>query len=165
VFERGLASGVPRETIDSIARNRVALKGPLETPVGHGEKSANVTLRTLFETYANVRPVRGLPGVPTPYSARNIDLVVVRENVEDLYAGIEHMQTPGVAQCLKLISRKGCEKIVQFAFELARAEGRRPGTTRDGVEPGHAGVAGDRRGAARRGGSLALPLRGARRGR
>jgi isocitrate dehydrogenase len=84
-----------------------------------------VTLRKLFETYGNIRPVRELPGVKTPYSGRNIDLVVVRENVEDLYAGIEHMQTPGVAQCLKLISRKGCEKIVRLGFEVARAEGRK----------------------------------------
>lgn len=124
VFKKGLLSGVPPETIESIERTRVVLKGPLETPVGFGEKSANVTLRKLFETYANVRPVRELPGVTTPYSGRGIDLVVVRENVEDLYAGIEHMQTPGVAQALKLISRKGCEKIVRFAFELAVAEGR-----------------------------------------
>ncbi len=125
VFRKGLPSGVPEETIESIRKTRVVLKGPLETPVGYGEKSANVTLRKLFETYANVRPARELPGVRTPYSGRGIDLVVVRENVEDLYAGIEHMQTPGVAQTLKLISRKGCEKIVRFAFELARAEGRR----------------------------------------
>ncbi len=124
VFKRGLPSGVPQDTIDSIARSRVALKGPLETPVGFGEKSANVTLRKLFETYANIRPARELPGVVTPYTGRNIDLVVVRENIEDVYAGIEHMQTPGVAQCLKLISRKGCEKIVRLAFEFARAEGR-----------------------------------------
>jgi isocitrate dehydrogenase len=124
VFKKGLPSGVPPETIESIERTRVVLKGPLETPVGFGEKSANVTLRKLFETYANVRPVRELPGVKTPYSGRGIDLVVVRENVEDLYAGIEHMQTPGVAQTLKLISRKGSEKIARFAFELARAEGR-----------------------------------------
>jgi isocitrate dehydrogenase len=124
VFERGLPSGVPPETIESISKTRVVLKGPLETPVGFGEKSANVTLRKLFETYANVRPVRELPGVQTPYSGRGIDLVVVRENVEDLYAGIEYMQSPGVAQALKLISRKGCEKIARFAFELARAEGR-----------------------------------------
>jgi len=125
VFRKGLPSGVPPETIESIRKTRVVLKGPLETPVGYGEKSANVTLRKLFETYANVRPARELPGVRTPYSGRGIDLVIVRENVEDLYAGIEHMQTPGVAQTLKLISRKGCEKIVRFAFELARAEGRR----------------------------------------
>src|SRR4051794_4029552 len=124
VFKQGLPTGVPQETIDSIARSRVVLKGPLETPVGYGEKSANVTLRKLFETYANVRPAREFPGVVTPYSGRGIDLVVVRENVEDLYAGIEHMQTPGVAQCLKVISRKGCEKIVRLAFEFARAEGR-----------------------------------------
>ncbi|HEU6444571.1 MAG TPA: NADP-dependent isocitrate dehydrogenase [Gaiellaceae bacterium] len=124
VFRTGLDSGVPPETVASIARTRVVLKGPLETPVGFGEKSANVTLRKLFETFANVRPARELPGVETPFSGRGIDLVVVRENVEDLYAGIEHMQTPTVAQCLKLMSRPGCEKIVRLAFELARAEGR-----------------------------------------
>ncbi|HLY31617.1 MAG TPA: NADP-dependent isocitrate dehydrogenase [Ktedonobacterales bacterium] len=125
VFKRGLPSGVPDETIVSIMKTRVALKGPLETPIGFGEKSANVTLRKLFETYGNIRPVRELPNVKTPYSGRGIDLVVVRENVEDLYAGIEYMQTPGVAECLKLISRKGCEKIVRLAFEVARAEGRK----------------------------------------
>jgi len=124
-LKQGIPSGVPQDTIDSIKKTRCVLKGPLGTPIGHGEKSANVTLRKLFETYANIRPVRELPGVPTPYSGRGIDLVVVRENVEDLYAGIEHMQTPGVAQCLKLISRKGCEKIVRMAFEFARSEGRK----------------------------------------
>jgi isocitrate dehydrogenase len=124
VFTKGIASGVPQETMDSIGRTRVALKGPLETPVGFGEKSANVTLRKLFETYANVRPVREMPGVRTPYTGRGIDLVVVRENVEDLYAGIEYMQTPGVAQALKLISAKGSERIARFAFEYARSEGR-----------------------------------------
>lgn len=125
VFKKGLPSGVPQDTIDSIAQTRVVLKGPLETPVGYGEKSANVTLRKLFETFGNLRPVREFPGVTTPYSGRGIDLIVVRENVEDLYAGIEHMQTPGVAQCLKLISKKGCEKIVRLGFEVARAEGRK----------------------------------------
>lgn len=125
VFKQGIASGVPSETIESVHKTRVVLKGPLGTPVGFGEKSANVTLRKLFETYGNIRPVREFPGVKTPYSGRGIDLVVVRENVEDLYAGIEHMQTPGVAQCLKLISRKGCEKIVRLAFEFARSEGRK----------------------------------------
>lgn len=125
VFERGLASGVPKETVDSIARTRVALKGPLETPVGFGGKSANVTLRKLFELYGNVRPTRELPGIQSLYTGRKIDFVVVRENIEDLYAGIEHMQTPGVAQCLKLMTWKGCEKITRLAFELARAEGRK----------------------------------------
>ena len=125
VFAQGIASGVPQDTIDSINETRVVLKGPLGTPVGFGEKSANVTLRKLFETFANIRPVRELPGVSTPYSGRNIDLVVVRENVEDLYAGIEHMQTPDVAQCLKLISAKGSEKIIRTAFEFARSEGRK----------------------------------------
>ncbi|MGA2976524.1 MAG: NADP-dependent isocitrate dehydrogenase [Spirochaetia bacterium] len=125
VFKQGIASGVPQDTLESIRKTRVVLKGPLETPVGFGEKSANVTLRKLFETYGNIRPVREFPGVRTPYSGRGVDLVVVRENVEDLYAGIEHMQTPGVAQCLKLISRKGCEKIARLAFEVAIAEGRK----------------------------------------
>lgn len=125
VFKKGLSSGVPQETIDSIKRTRMVLKGPLETPVGFGEKSANVTLRKLFETYANIRPVREFPNVATPYSGRGVDFVIVRENVEDLYAGIEYMQTPGVAECLKLISRKGCEKIIRFAFEFARSEERK----------------------------------------
>lgn len=125
VFKQGLATGLPQETIESIKRTRVVLKGPLETPVGFGEASANVTIRKLFELYANIRPVRELPGVPTPFTGRGIDLVVVRENVEDLYAGIEYMQTPGVAQCLKLMSHKGSEKIVRLAFEVARADGRR----------------------------------------
>lgn len=124
VFQRGDTTGVPRATRDSIERTRVVLKGPLETPVGFGAKSANVTLRKLFETYANVRPARELPGVPTRYAGEGVDLVIVRENIEDLYAGIEHLQTPDVAQCLKLISRKGSEKIIRYAFELARREGR-----------------------------------------
>jgi isocitrate dehydrogenase len=125
IFKQGLPSGVPQTTIDSIKKNRIVLKGPLETPVGFGEKSANVTLRKLFETFGNIRPVRELPGVTTPYSGRNIDLVIVRENVEDLYAGIEHLQTPSVAQCLKLISHKGCEKIVRLGFEFAKSQGRK----------------------------------------
>ena len=125
VFKRGDTSGVPRETRASIERTRVVLKGPLETPVGFGEKSANITLRKLFETYANVRPARELPGVPTRYAGEGVDMIIVRENIEDLYAGIEHMQTPDVAQCLKIITRKGSEKIIRYAFELAFREGRR----------------------------------------
>lgn len=125
VFKRGLKSGVPEETIESIKRNRVVLKGPLETPVGFGEKSANVTLRKLFETYANIRPVKEFPRVDTPFKGRGVDMVIIRENVEDLYAGIEYMPTPGVSECLKIISRKGCEKIIRFAFEFVRSEGRK----------------------------------------
>lgn len=124
IFKKGLETGIPQETIDSIIRTKVALKGPLETPIGYGEKSANVTLRALFETYANTRPVQNIPGIHTPFTDRRIDFVVVRENVEDLYAGIEYFQTPTVAEGLKLITRKGSEKIIRFAFELARAEGR-----------------------------------------
>ena len=122
--DKGAASGLPRETLDEIADAGFVLKGPLETGIGSGGKSANVTLRKHFELYANVRPARRLPGVITPYMDRIIDLVVVRENVEDLYAGIEHMQTPDVAQCLKLVTRAGSTKIAEAAFALAKAEGR-----------------------------------------
>lgn len=123
-FKKGIITGVPVDTIESIKRNTVALKGPLETPVGFGEKSANVTLRKLFDTYGNIRPVKNIPGIKGPYEHYNIDMIIVRENVEDLYTGIEHMQTPDVAQTLKLISRWGCEKIVRLAFAIAEAEGR-----------------------------------------
>jgi len=125
VFAKGIATGVPKETIDSITKNKVALKGPLATPVGYGEKSANVTLRKTFETYGNIRPAKEFKGVPTPYQGRGVDLIIVRENLEDLYSGIEYGQTPNVAMCLKLISRQECEKISRLAFEVARAEGRK----------------------------------------
>jgi isocitrate dehydrogenase len=124
VFRAGDQTGVPQETIDSITRTGVALKGPLETPIGFGEKSANVTLRKLFETYGNIRPAREIPGLATPYAGRGVDLVIVRENLEDLYAGIEHMQTPGVCLSLKVITHHGSEKIARLAFEYARSTGR-----------------------------------------
>jgi isocitrate dehydrogenase len=124
-FQKGIATGIASDTIESIERTRVVLKGPLETPIGYGNRSANVTLRTLFETYGNIRPVRELPGVQTAFTGRALDIVIVRENIEDLYAGIEYMQTPGVAEGLKLISREGCEKIVKLAFAFALAEGRK----------------------------------------
>src|SRR5438552_1551503 len=124
-FQKGIVTGIPKETIQSIERTKVVLKGPLETPIGYGNRSANVTLRTLFETYGNIRPVRELPGVQTAFTGRALDIVIVRENIEDLYAGIEYMQTPGVAESLKLISREGCEKIVKLAFAFAIAEGRK----------------------------------------
>jgi isocitrate dehydrogenase len=124
-FAKGIAIGVPRETLDMIAKSGVVLKAPLETPVGFGGKSVNVTLRNLFEMFGNLRPVKEIPGIKTPFSGRGVDMIVVRENVEDLYAGIEHMQTPGVAQSLKLVTQKGCDRIVRLAFALARAERRR----------------------------------------
>jgi len=124
-FQRGAVTGIPKETVESIERTHVVLKGPLETPIGYGNRSANVTLRTLFETYGNIRPVRELPGVQTAFTGRKLDIVIVRENIEDLYAGIEYMQTPGVAEGLKLISREGCEKIVKLAFAFAIAEERK----------------------------------------
>lgn len=121
VFESGNSTGVTEETIISLQTNKVALKGPLATPIGHGEKSANVTLRKLFETYANIRPCTHLPNIKSNFSHLPINLTVIRENAEDLYAGIEHMQTADVAQSLKLISRQGCEAICRFAFEFAKA--------------------------------------------
>jgi isocitrate dehydrogenase len=124
-FQKGIVTGIPKDTIESIERTHVVLKGPLETPIGYGNRSANVTLRTLFETYGNIRPVRELPGVQTAFTGRKLDIVIVRENIEDLYAGIEYMQTPGVAEGLKIISREGCEKIVKLAFAFAIAEERK----------------------------------------
>ena len=124
-FKKGVITGVPRETLDSISRNKLALKSPLETPIGYGGKSANVTMRKFFELYANIRPVRELPGITTPFSGRGIDMVIVRENVEDVYAGIEHMQTTTVAQCLKLMTAPGCERIIRAAYGLAEAEERK----------------------------------------
>jgi isocitrate dehydrogenase len=124
-FQKGIVTGIPKDTVESIERTHVVLKGPLATPIGHGNRSANVTLRTLFETYGNIRPVRELPGVQTAFTGRKLDIVIVRENIEDLYAGIEYMQTPGVAEGLKLISREGCEKIVKLAFAFAIAEERK----------------------------------------
>jgi isocitrate dehydrogenase len=125
VFKAGDTSGVPKETADSIARTGVALKGPLETPIGFGEKSANVTLRKLFETYANIRPARQIPGVPTRYDGEGVDFIVVRENIEDLYAGVEYLDSRDVAIALKIITRHGSEKVIRYAFELARREGRK----------------------------------------
>ena len=125
VFKSGEATGLPKETIDLIEKYKIALKGPLETPIGYGEKSANVTLRKYFETYGNIRTVTDIPGVQTPYSGKGVNLVIVRENIEDLYAGIEHMQTPNVAQCLKLISNEGSIKISRLAFEYAKSTGKK----------------------------------------
>ena len=116
-------NGLPQSTLDSIIRNRIAIKGPTETPIGKGHKSVNVTIRKTLDLYANVRPVRSLPGVASRYG--NVDLVIVRENVEDTYSGIEHFQTPDVAQCLKVITRPGSLAAVRHAFELARSWGRK----------------------------------------
>lgn len=116
-------NGLPEGTLEAIQRQGIALKGPTETPSGGGHKSVNVTLRKALELYANVRPVRHLPGLPALHPG--IDLVIVRENVEDTYAGIEHMQAPGVAQCLKVITWEGSLAIAQRAFALAKAWGRR----------------------------------------
>jgi len=114
---------LPEITLDLIRKHRVALKGPCTTPVGKGFRSINVRLRQGLDLYASVRPVKTLPGVKTPYD--NVDLVVVRENTEGLYAGLEHQVVPGVIESLRIITRPACERIVRYAFELARTGGRR----------------------------------------
>jgi isocitrate dehydrogenase (NAD+) len=114
---------LPEQVLESIRRNKVALKGPLTTPVGTGFRSVNVALRKQLDLYANVRPARNLPHVPSRY--QNVDMVLVRENTEDLYAGIEHMVGPDAAESIKIITRSGSERIVRYAFELARREGRK----------------------------------------
>jgi isocitrate dehydrogenase (NAD+) len=114
---------LPAETLASILRNRVALKGPTTTPIGSGHKSVNVTIRKALDLFANVRPARSLPGVRTRFE--NVDLIVLRENIEDTYGGIEHWQTPDVVQQLRIITRPGSEVFIRFAFELARRQGRR----------------------------------------
>ncbi len=114
---------LPEETLEMIRRYRVALKGPCTTPVGKGYRSINVRLRQGLNLYASVRPVRTLPSVKTPYD--KVDLVVVRENTEGLYAGLEHEVVPGVVESVRLITRAAAERIVRFAFELARHGGRR----------------------------------------
>jgi isocitrate dehydrogenase (NAD+) len=114
---------LPEATLDLIRRYRVALKGPCTTPVGKGFRSINVRLRQGLELYASVRPVHSLPGVHVPY--QNVDLVVVRENTEGLYSGLEHVVVPGVVESLRIVTHTAAERIVRFAFELARHEGRR----------------------------------------
>lgn len=114
---------LPLEVLDSIKKNRVALKGPITTPVGHGFRSVNVSLRKELDLYANVRPSRTYEGVVSRYEG--IDLVIVRENTEDLYAGIEHMIGEDAAESIKIITRKGSERIARYAFEYALREGRK----------------------------------------
>ena len=109
---------LPASLLDSIKRNRVALKGPVTTPIGHGFTSVNVGLRKALDLYANLRPVKNLPGVKSRYTG--VDLVIVRENTEDLYAGLEHEVVPGVVESLKIITEKASTNIARFAFEHAR---------------------------------------------
>lgn len=114
---------LPQYVLDSIKKNKIALKGPLTTPVGKGFRSVNVTLRQELDLFANVRPARNLPGVDTRFSG--VDLIIVRENTEDLYGGIEHRVGRDAAESIKIITREASTRIARFAFELARREGRR----------------------------------------
>jgi isocitrate dehydrogenase (NAD+) len=114
---------LPHEVIDSIKDTQVAIKGPITTPVGSGFRSVNVGLRKELDLYANLRPATSIRGVRSRYE--DVDLVIVRENTEDLYAGVEHMVGPDAAESIKIITRKGSERIARFAFEYARREQRR----------------------------------------
>jgi len=134
MYRAGHSSGIPAEAWATIRRNGVLLKGPITTPQGGGYKSLNVTLRKALNLFANVRPSTSYaPCVASPHPG--IDLVIIRENEEDLYAGIEHQQTADVTQVLKLVTRSGSERIVRYAFEYARAHGRRRVTcmTKDNI--------------------------------
>ena len=114
---------LPDHVLESVRRNKVALKGPITTPVGEGFKSVNVALRQALRLYANLRPARSMKGVVSRYE--DVDLVIVRENTEDLYAGIEHMVGPDAAESIKIITRDASERIARFAFDYAVANGRR----------------------------------------
>ncbi len=134
VYESGVRSGISDDAWDTLRENKVLLKGPITTPQGGGYKSLNVTIRKTLGLFANVRPVKAYyPFVPTHFP--DMDVVVIRENEEDLYAGIEHRQTEEVVQCLKLITRPGCERVVRYAFEYARAYNRKKVTcmTKDNI--------------------------------
>ncbi|HVW12371.1 MAG TPA: NADP-dependent isocitrate dehydrogenase [Mucilaginibacter sp.] len=134
VYLAGNTSGIARESWNTIRRNKIFLKAPITTPQGGGYKSLNVTTRKALGLFANVRPNRSLyPFVETKHP--QLDLVIIRENEEDLYAGIEHQQTDEVVQCLKLVSRPGCEKIIRYAFEYAKNNGRKKVTcfTKDNI--------------------------------
>lgn len=124
VYEQGFTSGIPDSAWDSLEKTKVLLKGPITTPQGGGYKSLNVTIRKTLGLYANVRPCVSLhPFVPTNHPT--MDVVIIRENEEDLYTGIEYQQHPDVMQCLKLITRPGCERIVRYAFEYAKKYNRK----------------------------------------
>ncbi len=114
---------IPKELYHSIERNRVALKGPVTTPVGGGFPSINVTLRKKFELYANFRPIKNLPGIETRYP--NVDLLIIRENTEGLYVGLEHEVVPGVIESLKIMTEKACTRISKWAFAYAEKHGRK----------------------------------------
>lgn len=114
---------LPESVVNSIVKNHIALKGPIGTPVGGGFPSVNVALRKRLGLYANVRPAKSIPGVKTPFPG--IDIVVIRENSEDLYAGIEHVVVPGVVESLKIITEQASTRIAKFAFEYARSHGRK----------------------------------------
>jgi isocitrate dehydrogenase (NAD+) len=120
---RRTGQALPTEVLDSIRKNGVALKGPVTTPIAEGFTSVNVALRKELDLYANLRPVRNLPSVPSRFTG--VDLVIVRENTEDLYAGLEHVVVPGVVESLKIITERASTRIAEFAFNHARQHGRR----------------------------------------
>ncbi|MCK6631791.1 MAG: isocitrate/isopropylmalate dehydrogenase family protein [Fimbriimonadaceae bacterium] len=130
-FDAGLAAlekalpPMPKETIEGVREIGVALKGPTTTPSGTGHVSANVALRKALDLFANVRPAKTIPGVAGPYSNKEIDLIIVRENTEGLYSGFEYQPHPDVAQAIKVITRPNCKRLFQYTFDMARRQGRK----------------------------------------
>ena len=114
---------LPQDTVGAVKRAGVALKGPITTPIGSGFRSVNVQLRQDLDLYANFRPARSLPGVPSRFE--NVDLIVIRENTEGLYSGLEHIVVPGVVESLRIVTETGSERIIRFAFRIARELGRK----------------------------------------
>ena len=123
-IDKGKAA-VPPETIETIRELGLAIKGPTTTPSGGGHSSANVQLRKALDLFANVRPARTLPGVVGPFDDKKIDIIIIRENTEDLYAGIEYQPHPDVAQAIKVITRPGCQRLCEYGFDLAKRQGRK----------------------------------------
>ena len=130
-FDAGLPAiedcgdAMPKATIDGVREIGVALKGPTTTPSGGGHTSANVRLRKALDLYANVRPAKTLPGIRGPFEDKDIDLIIVRENTEDLYSGIEFQPHPDMAQAIKVITRPGCQRLCDYTFDMARRQGRK----------------------------------------
>jgi isocitrate dehydrogenase (NAD+) len=129
IFEAGAAAFekygkyIPDDLMESVRRNKVGIKGPITTPIGEGFSSINVTLRKALNLYANFRPIRNLPGVKTPFD--NVDIIVIRENTEDLYSGLEHVVVPGVVESLKIITAEASTRIAKFAFDYAQRNHRK----------------------------------------
>eukprot|EP00116_Pleurobrachia_bachei_P005968 sb/3466230/ len=125
ILEPNGKTRIPDDAVESIFKNKIGLKGPMRTAIGKGHVSLNLTIRRTFGLYANVRPAKSVPGVITPYSEQGVDVVIMRENTEGEYSGIEHQVIPGVVQSVKLITREASKNVAEYAFQYARDQGRK----------------------------------------